>query len=219
MINVLSKRLVTSISSYRKEKIKKVVAITTTLFISVTTLSNYSYAESDDKSNDKDILSKLLDIMLEGKNSPDGKEKSRFDTLSLLKTFLENNAGKAEAMSNDELAKYIYSIFKDSVPGHLGFGFVMGYCSGYSLKKISKIGAFLIGSGFMCVQFLSAKGYWIVNYKKIQDDLTNLLDVNKDGKLDQDDIKMVLDMLYPTMTSFGGPPTSFLVGLITGLRS
>ena len=44
----------------------------------------------------------------------------------------------------------------------------MGYCSGYCVKKVSSVIAFLVGATFVTLQTLSYNGYVNVDYDKIQ---------------------------------------------------
>ena len=49
------------------------------------------------------------------------------------------------------------------------FGGVVGYCSGYASKKISKAAAIMIGVAFMVVQGAAYAGYIEVNWSAIKD--------------------------------------------------
>mmetsp|Transcript_3316 Transcript_3316/g.5524 ORF Transcript_3316/g.5524 Transcript_3316/m.5524 type:complete len:201 (-) Transcript_3316:156-758(-) len=110
------------------------------------------------------------------------------------------------------------SVFESGVPAQVGYGFMMGYSSGFCLKKVSKMLAFGLGGIFIVVQAMSYNGYINVNYGGIQKDIENLLDLNKDGKVDAKDVEhgmnKIQDMLEYNMPSGGG----FTTGLILGLR-
>ena len=123
----------------------------------------------------------------------------------------------------------------------------MGYSSGFCLKKVSRILAFGLGGLFIVVQSLSYNGYIKVNYDGIQKEIEvhnifyilylcydifmsnlcyyfsfiliqNILDINKDGKVDNKDLQhgldKVRDVLEYNMPSGGG----FTAGLMLGLR-
>lgn len=77
--------------------------------------------------------------------------------------------------------------------GQLGFGFLTGFCSGYSLKKVSKVSAVVLGFFFISIQTLSYNGYLKVNMDKLQKDVDGALDLNKDGKVDMQDLKVAYD--------------------------
>ncbi len=65
----------------------------------------------------------------------------------------------------------------------------MGYCSGYSLKKASRVVAFVLGTFFISVQALSYNGYVKINMDKFGQDVDKMLDLNKDGKVDSKDLE------------------------------
>lgn len=112
----------------------------------------------------------------------------------------------------------LFNAMESGVPAQAGYGFLMGYSSGYCLKKVSKVLAFGLGSVFVIMQTLSYYKYIDVNYSSIQKDMETLLDVNKDGKVDEEDAALVFDkiksVLQYNMPSGGG----FTAGLFLGLR-
>ena len=52
----------------------------------------------------------------------------------------------------------------------LSFGSIVGYCSGYAMKKVGKALAFVIGVGFISLQTVVHLGYIDVNWTKVRDD-------------------------------------------------
>ena len=62
------------------------------------------------------------------------------------------------------------------VLSQLGFGSVMGYCSGMALKKIGKAVAFAVGVGFICIQGAVSTGYIDVDWNKVKKDSLSKLD-------------------------------------------
>ena len=56
-------------------------------------------------------------------------------------------------------------------PAKVGYGFMMGFSSGFALKKVSRIVAFGVGTIFILVQAMSYQGYINVNYAGIQKDI------------------------------------------------
>eukprot|EP00428_Durinskia_dybowskii_P079019 CAMPEP_0170361404 /NCGR_PEP_ID=MMETSP0117_2-20130122/3788_1 /TAXON_ID=400756 /ORGANISM="Durinskia baltica, Strain CSIRO CS-38" /LENGTH=162 /DNA_ID=CAMNT_0010615767 /DNA_START=117 /DNA_END=605 /DNA_ORIENTATION=+ len=115
-------------------------------------------------------------------------------------------------------ATSLKSIFESGVPSQVGYGFMMGYSSGFCLKKVSRFLAFGLGGIFIIVQAMSYNGYIKVNYDGIQQDIENFLDLNKDGKVDAKDAEFgfnrIKDVLEYNMPSGGG----FSAGLMMGLR-
>jgi uncharacterized membrane protein (Fun14 family) len=58
----------------------------------------------------------------------------------------------------------------------LGFGGVMGYCSGMAMKKIGKAVAFGVGVIFIGLQAAASTGYITVDWAKISDDTIKKID-------------------------------------------
>ena len=52
----------------------------------------------------------------------------------------------------------------------ISFGTIMGYCSGYALKKAGKLAAIVLGAGFIAVQTCVSYGYLEVDWNKVKDD-------------------------------------------------
>jgi uncharacterized membrane protein (Fun14 family) len=75
------------------------------------------------------------------------------------------------------------------------------------------------GLGFMTLQTLSFYGYIKVDHRQIQQDFNDLLDLNKDGKIDTHDGKAVysrvLKVLEYNLPAGGG----FAAGFVGGLRN
>jgi uncharacterized membrane protein (Fun14 family) len=58
----------------------------------------------------------------------------------------------------------------------MSFGSVMGFCSGYALKKVGKAAAVVLGCGFVALQTCVSFGYLKVDWQKISDDTQKKLD-------------------------------------------
>jgi uncharacterized membrane protein (Fun14 family) len=58
----------------------------------------------------------------------------------------------------------------------LGFGSIMGYCSGYATKKVGKMAAFAVGVGFIFFQGLVSTGYITIDWNKVKDDAVKKVD-------------------------------------------
>jgi uncharacterized membrane protein (Fun14 family) len=58
----------------------------------------------------------------------------------------------------------------------ISFGSIMGFCSGYALKKAGKAAAILVGTGFVALQTAQSYGYIQLDWKKISDDAMKPLD-------------------------------------------
>ncbi|PFH34146.1 FUN14 family protein [Besnoitia besnoiti] len=98
-------------------------------------------------------------------------------------------------------------------------GLIFGYCAGYAMNRALRFGALLCGIGFISLQTLNHYGYIKVNWKQVEADLKKPLDVNGDGKFDQEDIAIIKNS-FMRMMAQGLPSTAGLsVGLLYGLRS
>mmetsp|Transcript_37226 Transcript_37226/g.77284 ORF Transcript_37226/g.77284 Transcript_37226/m.77284 type:complete len:124 (-) Transcript_37226:162-533(-) len=99
----------------------------------------------------------------------------------------------------------------------LGFGSLVGYCSGMALKKIGKAVAFIIGVGFMGIQGAVSAGYIEVDWNKVKDDAIAQVDTNGDGTLDAEDVKTywakVKTVLMNGIPDAGGFSLGFLYGI------
>jgi hypothetical protein len=93
----------------------------------------------------------------------------------------------------------------------------------WQLKNINLIFTFLsfllVGTGFLILQALSFSGYIKVDHVKIEGKFKDLLDVNDDGKIDQEDrdeiMAKVMEIAEFGMPSGGG----FAAGFIGGAKS
>jgi uncharacterized membrane protein (Fun14 family) len=142
------------------------------------------------------------------------KEFHEFDSTALTKMIPEFDEKFMDNMNNN-----VVNFFESGLPGKIGYGFMMGYSSGFCLKKVSKVVAFCLGGVFITLQTLSFNGYIKLDYDKMKDVATDQLDLNNDGKIDIQDAKILFDKVNDivgyNMPAGGG----FTSGLIFGLRS
>ena len=61
--------------------------------------------------------------------------------------------------------------------GEIGFGGVMGYCSGMAFRKAGRAAAVVLGGGFVAAQVATSYGYLNVDWEKVKDDAIRPLDV------------------------------------------
>lgn len=103
----------------------------------------------------------------------------------------------------------------------LSFGTVAGFCSGYALKKASKVVAFTIGAGFVTVQVMRYNGLISdIHWEGYEKRFTELLDADGDGRVTVADLQIhlrklvdVLGFNVPSTAAFG---TAFFLGLRYG---
>ena len=101
---------------------------------------------------------------------------------------------------------------------NIGFGSVMGYCSGVALERVGKMLAFIIGSGFIGLQVAVSLGYIKVNWDKVADSARIQIDITKDGKIDTDDYKEYWKRLRKILTNKIPSAGGFSLGFLYGLR-
>jgi uncharacterized membrane protein (Fun14 family) len=58
----------------------------------------------------------------------------------------------------------------------MSFGSIMGFCSGYALKKVGKAAAVVVGCGFVALQTAASYGYIKLDWARISDDAQKTLD-------------------------------------------
>ena len=97
----------------------------------------------------------------------------------------EDLTAKASVMIND--------YFASGAPGKISYGFLMGYSSGFFVKKASRFVAFAVGGVFALVQALAYNGYVIVNHDKMKTDVERMMDQNNDGVIDSKDFRILFD--------------------------
>lgn len=164
-------------------------------------LNNSTIKCDDGNDNDKD---KTLDKIIN--SVKDCLEKGDYGTI------LDTAA--------THLGSQMQGIIDSGMPGQISYGFVCGFCSGYALKKAGRTAAFLFGTGFILCQGLSYTGYINVNYERLHKDISDMMDVNDDGKVDEQDVKImyekVLDVVSFNMPAGGGFTGGFLAGMKCG---
>jgi FUN14 domain-containing protein 1 len=101
----------------------------------------------------------------------------------------------------------------------VGFGGVLGYCSGMAFRKAGKVAGVVIGLGFIGVQTAASSGYLEVNWEKVkQDTFIKRLDLNKDGKVDMDDAQLHWKTYSAMMTDKVPNAGGFAAGFLLGAR-
>mmetsp|Transcript_11595 Transcript_11595/g.25060 ORF Transcript_11595/g.25060 Transcript_11595/m.25060 type:complete len:124 (+) Transcript_11595:337-708(+) len=103
--------------------------------------------------------------------------------------------------------------------GVAGLGALLGFCGGYAAKKVGKVAALVTGGLLGIFQIAAYFDYVTINWDKVQRDLTRLVDVNKDGKIDKDDagyaLKKTGDILSSNMPA---GTTGFAAGFALGFK-
>lgn len=85
------------------------------------------------------------------------------------------------------------SVFDSGIPTNLSYGFFAGYVSGLALKKIGRVASVSLGLGFLGLQALAYQGYIVVDHAKIAGEVERILDRNKDGRVDVEDLRGLIE--------------------------
>lgn len=187
-----------------KSSLFQVILLSVTSTTSLLALGNNNVIKCDDNNNSEGDNDNTLNKII--KSIKDSVEKGDYGTI------LDTGA--------THLGTQVQVMIDSGIPSQLSYGFVCGFCSGYALKKIGRSGAVVFGTGFIIMQGLSYTGYIQVNYEQVNKDISNMLDVNDDGKIDEKDAQImyekVLDVIgfnMPAGSGFGG---GFLAGVKSG---
>ena len=117
------------------------------------------------------------------------------------------------------LSKTAREMIESGAATKIGYGYAVGYCSGYCVRKMAKLGALLVGGTFFIVQSLAYQGYVKINKDRVKNDIDIMLDMNGDGKIDTKDAELAFykinDLLSYHLPSGGG----FSAGLFMGLKN
>ncbi|KAL7467911.1 hypothetical protein ACHAXS_008137 [Conticribra weissflogii] len=134
-------------------------------------------SNSEDDNNDQDIFSKIKSKI----------EAGSFSTAFSLDEETVNSILKT-------VGSTAQSAIDSGIPGNLSYGFLMGYLSGLALKKVGKMASIGLGLSFVALQSLAYSGYIEVNHEKLEKELyEKVLDRNKDGKVDSEDLRSILE--------------------------
>mmetsp|Transcript_1975 Transcript_1975/g.3292 ORF Transcript_1975/g.3292 Transcript_1975/m.3292 type:complete len:127 (+) Transcript_1975:162-542(+) len=101
----------------------------------------------------------------------------------------------------------------------MSFGSVMGFCSGYALKKVGKATAVVLGCGFIALQTCVSYGYLKVDWQKISESAQKKVDANEDGKFDYEDVKIYWQKLKALLTREIPGSAGFSLGFLVGIKN
>ena len=147
------------------------------------------------------------------------------DIMQKLKSMIPSSDGEGGFDVNSmmdkiatEVGSKVAEAVETGVPTQLSYGFMSGLCSGYALKKAGKVAAMVLGGGFMALQTLAYSGYIEVDHGKLKKDIEGMMDLNKDGRVDKEDLNKASEDIMEVL-SFGLPAgAGFGAGFIFGLR-
>ncbi|CAO3692248.1 hypothetical protein G6F70_000395 [Rhizopus microsporus] len=102
--------------------------------------------------------------------------------------------------------------------GELTFGTFLGFCTGFLIKKVGKIFAMFIGTGFVFLQYLAQEGYVTIHWDRLEGRYNKTLDVDKDGRVTAKDLRSKWQKFVDFLTNNIQFKSTFLIGLYAGIR-
>ncbi|KAI8987599.1 FUN14 family-domain-containing protein [Mycotypha africana] len=102
--------------------------------------------------------------------------------------------------------------------GELTFGTFLGLCTGYLVKKVGKVFAAFVGTGFIFLQYLSQQGYVTIHWDRLESGYNKTLDLDKDGRVTRRDIHTKWQGFVNFLTNNIQFKSTFLVGFYVGVR-
>lgn len=91
-------------------------------------------------------------------------------------------------LSKFKMPEWVNSNNMQPLTGGLSVGGVSGIATGFTLKKIGKAVGVVFGSLYLLFQLAATYDYIKINWPVVERDITNLLDFNQDGKIDEKDL-------------------------------
>ncbi|CAM9222992.1 unnamed protein product [Ectocarpus sp. 4 AP-2014] len=129
----------------------------------------------------------------------------------------KNGREEREPLS-DIVRKRLNKLMESGAPTQISFGFGMGVCCGFAAKKTAKVALVGAGLAFGSLQLLSYMGYIELDYTKIEDEIMNSLDLDKNGKVDTDDIQELWNRTMKVLSYNLPTGSGFVAGALLGAR-
>ncbi|CAO3609404.1 unnamed protein product [Cunninghamella echinulata] len=102
--------------------------------------------------------------------------------------------------------------------GEVSFGVILGFCTGYLIKKVGKLFAMIIGVGFISLQYLSFNGFITIHWDRMEGNYQKQLGAEKDGRVTRKHVTNKWNAFVGFLTYNLQFKSTFLVGLYGGLR-
>lgn len=186
------------------------------LLISIISISAYDNDNTnDDWIGDTLRRSKLFSSSVNSKNN--NNDYSKYNS------FTRNNNdpafhGAFISSSITHLSRTIQEMIESGAATRLSYGFAVGYCSGYCVRKVAKATALLIGGTAILFQTLSHRGYVDINKDRVKNDVNTVLDLNQDGEIDERDAQFAYNKVNAMLGKHIPTGGGFSAGLFFGLR-
>ena len=99
--------------------------------------------------------------------------------------------------------------------GVIASGALVGYCSAIALRDVGRAAAAALGFVFLLFQGAASLGYVDINTDKLESDLTARLDMDGDGKLTAEDLRLLYEKAKQMLPSTAGFGAGFALGLLS----
>lgn len=124
----------------------------------------------------------------------------------------------------DQVSTLPLGIDLESLSLAAGVGIVPGFCAGFALRKVGNLATFLFGGVFFMFQMAAYKGYVTIHWEEVEKDLSDLFDLDNDGKvgkldteISEENMQNVLSILtHNTNGTLGGFAGGFFLGWRSG---
>ncbi|KAJ3104603.1 hypothetical protein HDU96_008867 [Phlyctochytrium bullatum] len=104
--------------------------------------------------------------------------------------------------------------------GEISMAALFGATAGFATKKLTKTGALILGVSFMSLQALAHADIIKINWPRIEKLVVGEVDLDKDGKFTQNDVKIagmrLIHNLTQDLPSAGGFAAAFVLGFRYG---
>jgi len=129
-----------------------------------------------------------------------------------------NDTGGAKPDGDSDEDKLIDIIVESftKVAGKLGFGGVLGFCTGYAAKQVTKAVAVVVGVLFVVLQTLAHYGFIDVKWDQVKAKIVKVFDVDGDGKFNAADAKTILKGSFSVLKAKLPEASSFVPGFYYG---
>ena len=129
--------------------------------------------------------------------------------------------GSGEERANDVdaiISNMRMPLFMD-LAGQLGTGGILGYSVGYAAKEIGRKALYYAGAGIITLQLLAYNKMISVHWGTVFNAIESSLDVDGDGKLTGEDVKVWFTRFLRLVSSGIPGSAGFLAGVYLGLKN
>lgn len=127
-------------------------------------------------------------------------------------------APKAQAQSQPDVMAFIKGN-AGTFSKEFGISGIMGAAVGVAAKRLTSDALYGAGIAFAGLQCLSYLGFITIHWTAIQRALEDTADVNKDGKLDMEDIKIIFSKILYFLGRGLPDAAGFSAGFIFGVKN